>query len=140
MKRREFLVLCGAFASLNALEINGVAAINHKPWRSWQLMDLKKSIFEQYRGDTFVLTNESGEKSEMILAHIDDANVRPQSNQPTVESYSITFEIQSDRPFEQGIFTVSHPELGEFTAFGVSIITKNPKIKNYQFIFNQLTD
>ncbi len=140
MKRRDFLITCGAFASLQAIQFGSFAAGHKTMRRIWHLMDLNKSIFEKYLGENFTLTNESGEMLEMSLAHVDDADTRTQSNAPTIDSYSITFEMQSDRPFDQGMFTVTHPELGEFTAFGVSIITKNPKIRHYQFIFNQITE
>jgi hypothetical protein len=81
-------------------------------------VELVTSTFEGRVGDTFTASpSYSGEPLELVLSSCDESpHARP--DQP---AFSLFFDAAGGEPRDQQIFTLRHPELGEFDLFLVPV-------------------
>ena len=95
---------------------------------------LKKSTFDPYLNSKYEVHTESAGIVEVELIEITD------HSQENVESFSLIFKGPLDKPFEQRIHKVKHPEMGELQFFLVPITYGKMDAMYYQAVFNRLLE
>ncbi len=91
-----------------------------------------KELFESSQQDVFEIAFEDGTPKLCNIAEINT------SQAPMIEQdkpqYSIIFSSAETEVYEQGVYVVSHPKLGEFELFLVPVYGDD-KVVHYEAIF-----
>jgi hypothetical protein len=95
---------------------------------------LKKSTFDPHLNGKFEVHTESAGVVEVELIEITD------HSQEGVESFSLVFKGPLEKPFEQRLHRVKHPQMDEFDLFLVPITYGKMDAMYYQAVFNRLLE
>jgi hypothetical protein len=95
---------------------------------------LKKAAFDPYLNGKFEIHTESAGIVEVELIEITD------HSRENVESFSLIFKGPLEKPFEQRIHKIKHPEMGELEMFLVPITYGKMDAMYYQAVFNRVIE
>jgi hypothetical protein len=93
---------------------------------------LKKSTFDPYLNTKFEIHTQSAGIVEVDLIEITD------HSQGRMENFSLVFKGPLEKPFEQRIHKVQHPEMGELDLFLVPITYGKADAMYYQAVFSRM--
>lgn len=96
--------------------------------------DLKKSTFDPYLNDRFEVHTESAGVVEVELIEVTD------TSKENVAGFSLVFKGPLEKPFEQRIHKIKHPEMGETSLFLVPITYGKMDAMYYQALFNRVLE
>jgi hypothetical protein len=98
------------------------------------ISNLKKSTFDPHLNGKFEVHTESTGVVEVELIEVTD------QSRENVESFSLVFKGPLEKPFEQRLHRVKHPQMGEFDLFLVPITYGKMDAVYYQAVFNRLLE
>jgi hypothetical protein len=96
------------------------------------LATLKKSNFDPHLNSKFEIHTPSAGIVEVQLIEISD------QTQEQMESFSLIFKGPLEKPFEQRIHKVKHPQMGELDLFLVPITYGKMDAMYYQAVFSRI--
>lgn len=91
-----------------------------------------KKQFEQHSADDFTIEFLAGERFPCQIEEV-KSGLQAQ-NESQNEQFSVVFTCQDKRVFEQGVYQVSHSELGDFELFLVPVFGDDQGV-HYEAVF-----
>ncbi|MCW8869111.1 MAG: hypothetical protein OQK49_00280 [Proteobacteria bacterium] len=91
-----------------------------------------KKQFEQYQADTFEVEFKQDQKLACCIEEV-KAGLQPQ-NESQNEQFSVVFACDEKQVFEQGVYQVSHPKMGQFELFLVPVFGDDKGV-HYEAVF-----
>jgi hypothetical protein len=98
------------------------------------LSNLKKSSFDSYLNSKYEIHTESVGVVEVELIEISD------HSREGMENFSLIFKGPLEKPFEQRIHKIKHPEMGELDLFLVPITYGKRDAMYYQAVFSRILE
>ena len=98
------------------------------------ISELKKSNFDPHLNSKFEVHTQSVGVVEVELIEITD------DSKEYVENFSLIFKGPMEKPFEQRIHTMKHPEMGELDLFLVPITYGKMDAMYYQAVFSRVLE
>ena len=96
--------------------------------------NLKKSTFDPYLNNKFEVHTQSVGVVEVELIEITD------DSDEYMENFSLIFKGPLEKPFEQRIHQLKHPEMGELELFLVPITYGKMDAMYFQAIFSRVRE
>ncbi|NIM16503.1 MAG: hypothetical protein GTO45_31205 [Candidatus Aminicenantes bacterium] len=96
--------------------------------------DLKKSSFEPHLNDKFVVQTDTVGNVEVELVEV------AEHNRENLECFSLLFKAPKDRFFDQKLYKVKHPKMGEVDLFLVPVVHEKQDALYYEAVFNRLLE
>ena len=96
--------------------------------------DLKKSSFDPYLNETFEVMTESAGTVEVELVEVSE------HNRENLESFSLLFRGPRDSFFDQDLYKVKHPRMGELDLFLVPVVQIRQDAFYYEAAFSRLLE
>ena len=94
----------------------------------------QRDDFARVQGSLFTLTADSGETIEIELSEVSELKKRSRQ-----QSFAIIFLVPENYRVEQGLYDLSHAELGAVQLFLVPVGMKNSR-QELEAVFNTLLD
>jgi hypothetical protein len=95
---------------------------------------LKKADFDGCLNDRFIVFTEAWGELELELVEITE------HQREKLECFSLIFKGPKEKLFHQKLYTLTHPNLGEFILFLVPISYGKQDAIYYQAVFNRILE
>lgn len=99
-----------------------------------EIINLSKSDFTPHLNTKFKIHTEA---FGVVDAELIDITGRKSEDQ---ESFSLIFSTSKDKIFEQRIYKLNHPKMGDLELFMVPVASHKKDEMHYQVIFSRLLD
>lgn len=93
---------------------------------------LKKSDFDPYLNETFMVHSPAVGSQEVVLAELTEKNY------PGQECFSVIFRGPKQPVMQQMMYTLTHPNMGELQLFMVPVQYPEQDGVYYQSLFNRI--
>lgn len=104
------------------------------------LEKITSAMFEAFLGEIFELTFPDGQTMDLRLSDVKRHGGHPDANRPQdmerQESFSIVFQGANEQPFSQGMYAVSHADIGEIEALFLVPVAQDENGRYYEAVFN----
>jgi len=95
---------------------------------------LRKTNFDRCLNDRFIVFTEAWGDLELELVEITE------HQREKLECFSLIFKGPKEKLFHQKLYTLTHPDLGEFILFLVPITYGKQDAIYYQAVFNRILE
>ncbi len=110
--------------------------------KAWMVSELTKDLFKQHVGEKFIVkASEPEVREELTLTAVEDAPERKTlgpDGKPLLETFTVTFESESEQSLVQRIYDFEHGGIGTFSLFMVPVVSNKPGVRRYEIVFNRL--
>lgn len=96
--------------------------------------DLKKTSFDPHLNSKFEITTEAEGVVEAELVEVSE------HNRENLECFSLLFKVSKDKFFDQKIYKVNHPKMGEIDLFLTPVVHRDQDALYYESVFNRLIE
>lgn len=96
--------------------------------------ELKKSSFDPHVNDRFEVHTDTLGAVEVELVKVSE------HNRENLESFSLLFKGPKDRFFDQKLYKVKHPKMGELELFLVPVVHEKQDAFYYESVFSRLLE
>jgi len=96
--------------------------------------ELHKSSFDPHLNTKFEIYTDYVGIVEAELVEISE------HNRENLECFSLLFKVSKDKFFDQKMYKVTHPEMGEITLFLVPVVHTKQDAYYYESVFNRLIE
>jgi len=94
--------------------------------------ELKKSSFAPHLNSKFeIFTDFTG----IVEGELVDVS---EHNQENLECFSLLFKVPKDKFFDQKLYKINHPKMGEINLFLVPVVHEKQDAYYYESVFNRL--
>lgn len=140
LTRRGFISACGA-AAVSSLAAHAVTApLASAGSRKLMIEELTPDLFRQHVGQTFHVSDGTGRSEGLALAEVDDRGEQAlRKGAPRIHTFAVYLEGPADAALPQGVYTLSHPEMGTVEGlFLVPVVAQEPGKASYELVFSRL--
>ncbi len=96
--------------------------------------ELKKSSFDPYLNNKFEIFTDYEGIVEAELVEVSE------HNKENLECFSLLFKGPKEKFFDQKLYKVTHPEMGEINLFLVPVVHEKQDAYYYESVFNRLIE
>ncbi len=114
--------------------------------RVWTVEDLTRELFQDHVGEEFLAVAMAGgeafTETRVRLAAVHEmphAFCVHRNGARVTDGFSVVFESDADTMLLQGLYQLTHPDMGECTLFMVPIVGREPGRHCYEAAFNRVT-